>query len=244
MIVLGYALAVVIGISLGLLGGGGAILTVPVLVYVLGVGMKQAVPMSLVVVGLTSLMGVVQHHRSRNVNLRAVVAFGPAAVVGSVLGSALALRVTAGFQLAVFGTVLLVAATLMLRGGTPAATPAAARPLPVLAGIGGGVGLLTGLVGVGGGFLYVPSLALLGGLEMRQAVGTSLALITVSCAAGLAAYMGRVDIDWRLVAGFTALAFVGVRIGAALVPRVSQPALRRAFAVLMLVMGVAVLIRR
>lgn len=244
MMVLGYALAVVIGVSLGLLGGGGAILTVPVLVYVLGIGMKQAVPMSLVVVGLTSLMGVVQHHQARNVNLRAVAVFGPAAVLGSVLGSALALRVSAGFQLAVFGTVLIAAAGLMLRGTAPPSRPLDPRPLPLLAGIGGGVGVLTGLVGVGGGFLYVPALALLGGLEMRQAVGTSLALITVSCAAGLAAYMGRVDIDWVVVAGFTGLAFVGVRIGAALVPKVSQPALRRGFAVLMVVMGIVVLLRR
>ncbi|HEX9892479.1 MAG TPA: sulfite exporter TauE/SafE family protein [Gemmatimonadales bacterium] len=245
MIVLGYGLAVLIGITLGLLGGGGAILTVPVLVYVLGVGVRQAVPMSLVVVGLTSLVGVLQHSRGRNVNGRALVAFAPAAIAGSVLGSMLALRVSARLQLTIFAVVLLVAAGSMLWGARKApAPPRAARPLSLLAGIGGGVGLLTGLVGVGGGFLYVPSLATLAGLDMKQAVGTSLALITVSCAAGVVGYLGRVPIDWRIVAGFSGLAFVGVGIGAALVPKVSQATLRRWFAGLLLIMGVLVLIRR
>jgi uncharacterized protein len=106
------------------------------------------------------------------------------------------------------------------------------------------VGLLTGLVGVGGGFLYVPSLALLGGLDMKHAIGTSLALITLSCVAGVAGYLGRVPIQWTVVALFSALAFIGVRIGATLMPRVSQATLRRGFAGFLLVMGVLVLIRR
>ena len=103
---------------------------------------------------------------------------------------------------------------------------------------------LTGFIGVGGGFMYVPALVLLGGLEMKQAVGTSLALIALSSATGVASYLGRVPIDWAMVVPFTALAFVGVAIGSALVPKVPQPALRRGFAVFMILMGLMVLFRR
>ena len=243
MILLGYGLAVLIGISLGLLGGGGAILTVPVLVYVLGVGVKQAVPMSLVVVGLSSLYGMLRHLKVKNVSLRSVALFAPAAVLGSVLGSVLAFRVSGRVQLSILAIVLLVAAIQMLRHAE-ADAPHAPKPPAMLAAIGGGVGVLTGLVGVGGGFLYVPALSLLGGLGMKKAVGTSLALITLSCAAGVAGYLGRVSIDWLVVGRFSALAFVGVAIGTALVPRVSQSALRRGFAGLLLLMGLVVLIRR
>jgi hypothetical protein len=134
---------------------------------------------------------------------------------------------------------------LMSRGAPNApATPSTRRPLPLVALLGAGVGVLTGLVGVGGGFLYVPALTLAGGLDMKKAVGTSLALITLSSAAGLAGYLGRVPLDWPLIGLFTVLAFLGVGLGSAMVRRVSQQGLRRAFAVLMLVMGVLVLISR
>ena len=246
MTALGYALGVLIGITLGLLGGGGAILSVPILVYILGVPVKSAVPTSLVIVGLTSLVGVVRHYRAGHLNARAALAFGPAAAMGSLVGSRLGLLVDARLQLAIFAVVLLVAAFQMFQtvNVEQDAGPAPARPLPILMFIGAGVGLLTGLVGVGGGFLYVPALTLLAGLDMKHAVGTSLALITVSCAAGLAGYLGQVHLDWVLIAVFTALAFVGVLIGSRMALKVDASKLRRAFAVLMLVMGVLVLVRR
>ena len=246
MTALGYALGVVIGITLGLLGGGGAILSVPILVYILGVPVKSAVPTSLVVVGLTSLVGVVRHYHAGNLNPRAALAFGPAAALASLAGSRLALLVNSRLQLAIFAVVLLVAAFQMLQSVNveQETGPAPARPLPVLMLIGAGVGFLTGLVGVGGGFLYVPALTLLAGLDMKHAVGTSLALITVSCAAGLAGYLGQVHLDWILIAGFTGLALVGVMVGSRLALKVNATKLRKAFAVLMLVMGVLVLVRR
>lgn len=246
MTVLGYSLGVLIGVSLGLLGGGGAILSVPVLVYILLVPVKTAVPTSLVVVGLTSLLGAIRHYRAGNVNAHAALVFAPAAAAGSLAGSRLALLVDGRFQLALFAIVLLIAAFRMLQTSNveQEGEPAPARPLPILMAIGAGAGLLTGLVGVGGGFLYVPALALLGGLRMKQAVGTSLALITVSCAAGLAGYIGTVHLDWTLIVIFTTLALVGVGIGSALVPKVDAARLRRGFAFLMLVMGVLVLVRR
>ena len=241
---LGYSLAVLIGISLGLLGGGGAILTVPVLVYVMGLDVKQAVPTSLVIVGLTSFTGMLRHRQAGTVDVHAALTFGPAAILGSLIGTRAALLVSSRVQLTVFAVVLLAAATMMLRRRREALHPAPTRrPLPLILLIGTGVGFLTGFVGVGGGFMYVPALALLAGLEMKAAVGTSLALIALSSAAGVAGYLGQVHFDWLLVGVFTALAFVGVQIGSALVPKVPQERLRRWFAVLLLVMGVVVLVK-
>lgn len=243
--VLGYALAVFVGIVLGALGGGGAVLTVPLLVYVFGVGMKHAVPMSLIVVGLTSLLGVYRYHRMGHLDIGAAIIFGPAAMIGAVLGTEVAFLVSGHVQLLVFGSLLVIAATLMLRRSRAKrqATPIVRRPIILLALIGTGVGFLTGLVGIGGGFMYVPALALLAGLEMHAAVGTSLALIALSCSAGLVRYIGRIDLDWKLTGTVTLLAFLGVAIGAAFASRLPQQTLRRAFAVLLLVMGGFVLLK-
>jgi uncharacterized membrane protein YfcA len=172
--------------------------------------------------------------------------FAPSAAVGSLVGSRLALLIDSRLQLAIFAVVLLVASVRMFQSVSveQEAGPAPSRPLPFLMMIGAGVGLLTGLVGVGGGFLYVPALTLLAGLDMKHAVGTSLALITVSCAAGLAGYLGQVQLDWVLIVIFTALAFIGVIAGTRMAERLDATKLRKAFAVLMLVMGVLVLVRR
>jgi len=252
MILLGYALALLIGLSLGLLGGGGSILTVPVLHYVLGYPLKEAIPMSLVVVGLTSGFGAIGHWRARTVRWHTALAFGPPAIVGAILGAELGLQVDATTQLTVFAVVMLAAAVSMLRGGGgiagiagiasgPAAPRIDTRPLPFITLIGALVGVLTGFVGVGGGFLYVPALALLGGLAMKEAIGTSLVLILLGCSAGLVRYLGRHDLDWRAIALFTGIAFLGVAAGSRLVPYVSQQALKRGFAVFLLVMGALVL---
>lgn len=244
MILVGYGLAVLIGVSLGLLGGGGSILTVPVLLYVFQVGVKEAVPMSLVVVGLTSLLGVLRHRRAGHLRLDAALTIGPTAIVGALLGSAAGLRVSGRLQLTAFAIIMLLAAGFMLRShGDQVPTSVRRRPLPLLAALGVGLGFLTGFLGVGGGFLYVPALALLAGLDMKSAVGTSLAMITLSCAAGIVGYLGKVPLDWGLIASFTAMAFVGVALGSAIVPHVSQQALRRGFALFILAMGILVLVR-
>lgn len=246
MTLLGYALALVIGLSLGLLGGGGSILTVPVLVYVLGYPVKTAIPMSLVVVGLTSLMGVAGHARGGTVRWRTALAFGPAAIVGALAGAQLGLLVSARLQLTIFAVIMILAAVSMWFGqalwlrGAPAGPPRR-RPVALVGTLGGLVGLLTGLIGIGGGFLYVPALVLLAALPMREAVGTSLVLITLSAASGFARYAGVVALDWGAVALFTGLAFAGVLAGARLVSRVSQQGLRRGFALFLLLMGAVVL---
>ncbi len=242
MTLLGYALALLIGLTLGLLGGGGAILTVPVLHYVLGYGLKESIPMSLVVVGLTSGFGAINHWRAGTVHWRSAFAFAPPAMLGSVLGAELGLRVNSAVQLSVFAVVMLAAAVLMLRP-VGSGEPRQPFPLPMLMLVGAGVGLLTGFVGVGGGFLYVPALVLLGGLAIRPAIGTSLVLIVVSCAAGVARYHGSLVFDWRAIALFTGIAFVGVAVGSRLVPHVSQQALKKGFAIFLLGMGTLVLLR-
>lgn len=244
MILIGYGLAVVIGVFLGLLGGGGSILTVPVLLYVFHVGVKEAVPMSLVVVGLTSLLGVFRHRRAGHLRLDAALTLGPMAIAGALLGSIVGLRVSGRLQLTAFAIIMLLAAGFMLRSRDETVpTHRPRRPLPLLAVFGVGVGFLTGFLGIGGGFLYVPALALLAGLDMKSAVGTSLAMIALSCAAGLVGYLGEVPLDWGLIAGFTAMAFIGVALGSAIVPHVSPQSLRRGFAVFIFAMGVLVLIR-
>jgi len=248
--VLGFILALVIGLSLGLLGGGGSILTVPVLVYVLQYGMKQAVPMSLVVVGVTSLFGAVSHHRLSNVRWNAALTFGPAAIVGAVVGARLvAPHVSSRVQLILFAILMLVAAVSMFFG--PAlwggkGVEETTRPRRSLVGtavLGGMVGFLTGFIGVGGGFLYVPALVLMGGLAMKEAVGTSLVLIIMSCIAGFISYLGMVTIDWGATGLFTLLAIVGVLAGSRLGTRVSHADLRRGFAALLVVMGIVVLLK-
>ena len=242
--VLGFALALLIGVSLGLLGGGGSILTVPVLHYVLGYEVKAAIPMSLVVVGLTSGFGALNHARSGAVRWRTALAFGPPAIVGAVLGAELGLQVDPAIQLTVFAVVMLAAAGAMLRRGNLAPSPPhRPRPLPFITLAGALVGVLTGFAGVGGGFLYVPALVVLGGLVMTDAIGTSLVLIVLSCMAGFLRYLGQVALDWQAVALFTAIAFLGVALGSRLVPHVSQRSLQRGFAFFLLAMGALVLAR-
>jgi len=247
VILLGYLLALIIGLSLGLLGGGGSILTVPVLHYVLRYEVREAVPMSLVVVGLTSGFGALQHWKTGTVIWSAALAFGPPAIVGALLGAELGLRTSGAVQLAVFAGVMIAAAVSMWAGRSllaraPAGTPLPARrSLPLIMVFGSLVGVLTGFVGVGGGFLFVPALVLLGGLTMKEAVGTSLALILLSCIAGFLRYQGSLALDWSAIALFTGIAFVGVAAGARLVRHVSQDTLRRGFALLLFVMGALVL---
>ncbi len=215
----------------------------PVLHYVLGYDLKAAIPMSLVIVGLTSGFGVANHWRAGTVNWRAALLFGPPAIIGSILGAEAGLKVDASIQLVVFAVIMLAAAVSMLLPRPDATADRARRPMLLIILIGAAVGLLTGFVGVGGGFLYVPALVVLGGLAVRDAIGTSLVLIMLSCIAAVVRYHGNAQFDWRAIGIFTAVAFVGVALGSRLVPYVSQVALRKGFAVFLLGMGALVLLR-
>lgn len=248
MELVGAVLAVLIGLTLGLLGAGGSILTVPVFVYVLGFAAKPAIAMSLPVVGTTSLVGAIGHWRAGNVELRMALVFGTIAMLGSYAGARLAVFVSGGAQLVLLGIVMLGAALSMLRGGVKSSeqTPDDAprfdrRRSALIAATALAVGLLTGLVGIGGGFLIVPALVLLARVPMKQAVGTSLVVIAMNAASGALGYAGRYDVPWTFVFLFTVLAVAGVVAGTHLVRFVSQRALRRAFALFLLGLGVLVL---
>lgn len=253
MTAIAYPLAVLIGLALGLLGGGGSILTIPVLHHVMGYPFGQAVPMSLVVVGITSGFGAIPHWREGNVQLRTALQFGVPAVLGAGFGAGLGPKVTDSVRLTVFAVVMLAAALVMYRGrvapveASPADWPFPSRPLIFMGLIGAGVGLLTGFVGVGGGFIYVPALTVLLGLPIKKAVGTSLVLILLSCAAGLVGYLGNAtfgELDWTVISLFTGLALIGAIIGSRLARFVSQSRLRHGFAAFLLLLGLIVLLVR
>ena len=236
---LGIVLALVVGVVLGMLGGGGSILTVPIFVYVLHYDPKSAIAMSLPVVGLVSLIGVFGHWRAGRVAMRTAVAFGLVAMLGSLAGTRVAALVTGTMQLAIFGLVMLAAAVFMFRSAAaPESVDAqAGMRLLVLAPVGFAVGVLTGLVGIGGGFMIVPALVLLARIPMKQAVGTSLLVIAMNAFAAFAGYLGRIAMDWPVMALFAALAIAGIVFGSWLVRFVPQQALKRAFAVLLVLMG-------
>ena len=254
-------LAFLVGVSLGLLGGGGSILTVPILVYVLGLDPKSAIATSLLVVGLTSLVGAFRHGGHGNLDLRVGLSFGMAGIVGASAGSRVAAldAVPGGVLLAAFALLMVVVAALMLRpprasrnrtGGTgdPAADPPAAsrRPVsaPAVAGYGLLTGLLTGLLGVGGGFVIVPTLLLVARLPMHLAIGTSLLVIALNCGAGLAGFLGKVPIHWGLALVFGAASIAGSVVGANWAARTRPERLRRGFAVFVLLAGVAMLVEQ
>lgn len=243
------ALAALIGLSLGLLGGGGSILTVPVFVYVLGMEPKLAIAMSLPVVGGASLLGALGHRASGNVNLRLAGAFGAVAMIGAYAGARAAALVRGPVQLTLLGVVMLAAAVAMFRSGRREAIAGAAEPAarpvrtPLLLIVALGVGALTGLVGIGGGFLVVPALVLLGGVRMKEAIGTSLVVIAMNAAAAFTGYLGHVRLPWGFLLVFMAIASVGILAGTWLVRFVSAPALKQAFAAFLVLIGAFILYR-
>lgn len=221
-----------IGLSLGLIGGGGSIVTVPVLVYVLGVDPHEAIAMSLAVVGATSLVATALHARAGSVDFRTGALFGVFGVAGALVGSALTYLVPPAVLMLSFAVLMLVTATAMLAGRERSEDgPHPARSTPVAAAAGFTVGALTGFLGVGGGFLIVPALTLVGGLRMKAAVGTSLFVIFVNCVAGLAGHLRHGAFDLGTAALVTALAVAGTLAGAALSHRTSPGRLRTGFAV-------------
>jgi hypothetical protein len=242
--------AVVIGLSLGLMGSGGSILTVPVLVYVLGHADKPAIAESLAIVGGIALIGALPGLMRRTVDWRSAVLFGLPAVAGTWIGAWISLWVPGGVQLLVFAVVMLLAAGFMMRGGNSSDSgESSARPNAMLMLTEGlGVGVLTGLVGVGGGFLVVPALVLLGGLSMRHAIATSLVIIAGKSIVGFWKYLGVLSeldlgVDWSVIWLFIAVGGVGAIAGGRVGRMIDQHRLKRAFAVFLVAMGLVIGIR-
>ncbi len=234
MLLLGAVLALLIGIALGALGGGGSILMLPTLVYALHVDPKSAIPISLVVVGSSSALAAIPCARRSLVDWRKAAVFGPAAMAGAFGGGHLAHWVPSSILLLSFGLMMLVTSVSMIRGRP--ATTALPRKVRVgtLIALGIGVGIVSGLVGAGGGFLIVPALTLFAGLPMPRAVGTSLAIIAMQSFAGSAGHLAHTPIHAPLTVTLVAAAGLGSVLGTMIGAKIEPAALRKLFGGLVL----------
>lgn len=229
-LVIALILAVGIGLSLGLLGSGGSIVTLPVLVYVAGVPVASAVGMSLAIVGGASAVGAWLKHRQGLVHGRAALLFGVTGMVGAVAGAQFTRLVAPAVLMLLFATLMAVIAVRMLAQRGDEAVEPLPDCRPVRCGVAGlGVGLLTGFLGVGGGFLLVPAMILFARLPMATAAGTSLAVIAANSFAGLLGHLNHGGFDGRLTVGFLGAALLGMTGGVRMGRAISTEKLRRAF---------------
>lgn len=239
---LGFFLAGLAGLSLGLLGGGGSILTVPILVYSLRIDPKIAVAMSLAIVGFTTLFGTYGHYKNKNIDFKIALIFGAFALPATFLGTYLSQFISGSVQLIIFAVIMILAAGFMFKGRKDSEQGEHGRlNIPMTAGSGLLVGTLTGLIGVGGGFLIVPSLMFFTGTNMKKAVGTSLFIISFNSFFGFISYLGKVEIDWVFHGKFTGCSVIGILIGSYLVKYVPQNVLKKMFAVFLIIMGIFIL---
>ncbi len=255
MEIIGYTGAILMGLSLGLIGGGGSILTVPILVYLFSVDTVLATAYSLFIVGLTSLIGSFSHMRLGNIHWRTALVFGIPSIISVFLTRAFLVPAIPQqlFQLGgvsidkptglllLFAIIMLLASYSMIKKVKNQKTETNDQPrfnYPLILGEGLVVGMVTGLVGAGGGFLIIPALVVLAKLPMKQAVGTSLIIIAAKSLIGFAGDLnGNEVIDWNFLAIFSALAVVGIIGGSMLSKKISGDKLKPAFGWFVLVMG-------
>lgn len=261
--IVAIALGLLVGLSLGALGGGGSTLAVPILVFVAGLSAQDATTASLLVVGVAAAVGVVGHLRNGNVRLGTGLAFGAAGIVGSRLGLVVNRALDENMLLLAFSALIVFVAVRMYRSVGSGSSPAEGSDVPVsddaggvgvvtrervtarpgidlsapalakLAGAATVVGLLTGLFGVGGGFAVVPALTLLLGFPAKQAIGTSLVVIAMNAAIALAMRVGEIGFDWAVVAPFLVTVTVGVLVGTRVANDLDSDRLTRAFALML-----------
>lgn len=257
---LGLLASLVIGLSLGLIGGGGSILTVPVLVYLFSVEPVQATAYSLFIVGLTSAVGAYPKYKEGLVNVKTALLFGAPSIVTvfltrkwivpnipAELFSVGSFVLTKSLLLMLLFAILMVAASFsMIRDPKKKSSEVKAGSsfnYPLILAEGGVVGLLTGLVGAGGGFLIIPALVLLTGLPMKQAVGTSLLIIAAKSLIGFTGDLSQQTIDWTLLMSISAMAVAGIFIGNSLSRKIDGNKLKKGFGWFVLVMGLYILIK-
>ncbi|WP_425402050.1 sulfite exporter TauE/SafE family protein [Hugenholtzia roseola] len=260
MLIISYLLAIVIGISLGLIGGGGSILTVPVLVYLADIDATTATAYSLFIVGLTSAVGSVGYFRKGLVNVKTAVVFGIPSIIAVYLTRAYLVPnipdevfsvgsfvVTRDILLMLLFAILMIAASYsMIKKDNNTEKIEETEQVfnyPLILLEGSVVGVLTGLVGAGGGFLIIPALVVLSKLSMKQAVGTSLVIIAAKSLLGFTGELGKTQIDWTFLAIFSAFAIVGIFAGMALSQKIEGKKLKPAFGWFVLVMGIYILIK-
>lgn len=237
--------ALVVGLSLGIFGSGGSILTVPVLIYLLHHDGKTAIAESLGIVGAIAFVSAIPYARSKLTDWRTAFLFALPGMAGTYLGAWIAAFVAGYVQLFVFAGVMLFAAARMWKSPATMSPegPGSPRRAPWIIGAQGlAVGVLTGFVGVGGGFLIVPALVLLGGLSMRRAVATSLVIIALNSASGFWKYLHVLEdlnkaVDWNTIGLFVLIGAVGSIAGKALNDRIDQASLRKGFAVFLVAMS-------
>jgi uncharacterized membrane protein YfcA len=259
MEIIGYIASVVIGVSLGLIGGGGSILTVPVLVYLFYIDPVTATAYSLFIVGLTSAAGSISYFRKGLVNIRTAIIFGIPSIIAVFFTRAYiipaipdelfdigTLTITKGiFLLIVFALLMIVASYSMIAKGN--LKPPRTKPHPyrnliiVFEGI--VVGMLTGLVGAGGGFLIIPALVLLSKLPMKEAVGTSLAIIAAKSLIGFFGERSETQIEWSFLFLVSTFAISGIFIGSALSKKIDGAKLKPVFGWFILIMGIYIILR-
>lgn len=248
MWIIGHFLALLTGLSLGLIGGGGSILAVPILVYILKLDAKIAIAMSLAVVGIVSAIGAIPHWQQGNVNLKTAIVFAPPAMLGAYYGARLAALpfVTDTLQLVCFALIMLIASYFMIRKPKAIAYQTHHQKhlwlLIALEGL--AVGVITGFVGVGGGFAIIPALVLLGGIPMKEAIGTSLLIIAFKSATGFLGYLNQVNLNWNLLLSFTVAAALGVIGGARFTQKISGEQLQKAFGYFLIAIAIFILIKR
>ena len=257
VVVIGFAAAILIGVSLGLIGGGGSILTVPVLVYILGIDPVLATAYSLFVVGSTSLVGAGTYMKKGLVNYKTALVFAIPSFIAVFLtrkflvpalpdplfsvGEAV---VTKNIGIMVFFAIIMLAASYsMIRGNKKKEDVEEELKFnfPLIALEGSILGVITGIVGAGGGFLIIPALVLLAKLPMKMAVGTSLLIIAAKSLIGFLGDLSTQTIDWQMLLIFTALSIVGIFIGSALSKRINEKILKTGFGWFVLAMGIYII---
>ncbi len=247
MLILAWPGALVIGLSLGMLGSGGSILTVPVLVYLVGQEEKLAIAGSLAIVGLIAAAACLPYLRDKLVDWRSVILFGIPGMIGTYFGAWSAAFVSGAVQLTVFAGVMLAASYFMLRPPDLTGRQNQPRAIGRITADGLLVGALTGFVGVGGGFLVVPALVLLGGLSMHRAVGTSLVIIALKSGAGFIKYLDvleqqQMQLDWGLIGLIAAIGVAGSLVGNHWGCKIPQNKLRTGFGYFLIVMGAGIFV--
>ena len=231
-----------IGLSLGLLGGGGSILTVPALVYLVGQTPQAAMTTSLAIVGANSILGAYFHRAQGYLDWRVALLFGGTGMLVAYLSAGLSQFFSDGMLLVLFASLMLLVGGMMLWRRSDDNRQDQIHPRPwVIAAVGAGVGLLTGILGVGGGFLIVPALVMLIGLSMSQAVGTSLVIIAANSLAGLMGHLHGQETDLGLVAIFVLAGLAGTSFGARLAHRLPAKRLRAYFAIFVIVLALFLL---
>jgi len=260
MELLGYIASALIGISLGLIGGGGSILTVPVMVYLFGISPLLATSYSLFIVGSTSLIGAVNNIRKGQVNLKAAFFFGASSIATVFVTRKFIIPIIpkniatiSGFTLTepfltmvLFGILMLLASISMIRnknGIGPEEECSDCIKFFKLLGYGISIGLVTGFLGAGGGFLLIPALVLLVKLPMKKAVGTSLLIIAMNSIIGFLGDLGHFDIDWRFLMVISLIAAAGILVGGLLSKHIPGEKLKKGFGWFVLVMGVYIIIK-